>query len=156
MAKKQLKDREFDIDDPNLEEKLHHALRADTLFGDVRDALLDRLRNMKRPWHKMNEDEQRELVAGVESGVRHLIQAVVNIVGSEGRKTMAGTLKSVTVKDGFKATIVFSKTDPERHALIDAEGMPVLLVVAGSEQFMGGDPADIDRDQQDLDLDEAA
>lgn len=42
------------------------------------------------------------------------------------------------------------KHDPNRHALLDSVGKPVLIVVADSSQFMGGDRPRADPQQPDL------
>ena len=36
------------------------VLNTDTLFGDLRDAILDRLKAMPKPWTVMSEQEQRD------------------------------------------------------------------------------------------------
>lgn len=148
-TKLKVRGKEYDLDDA--EQALADTLKKETLFGDVRDALLDRIRNLKKPWQKMTEAEQRELVEGVERGVKHLIQQMTTIIAADGRKTLVGTLDSIAVKGGMKAVIKLSKSDKNRHELVDAEGKEVLVVVADAEPYLGEEsPADIDRDQMDM------
>lgn len=132
-------------------------LAAATLTGDVRDTVLGWIRNMQKPWQKMSESEQQAVVSSVTANANHLVREAVKIVAGEGRKAMIGTLESVTIKDGIKATLKLSKTAPERHDLIDCQGAQVMLVVAEVEPFQGERaPAEIDPDQADLSLEEAA
>lgn len=114
-------------------------LAAETLTGDLRDFILDRLRHEqnKRPWHERSEAEQRDTVHQVETAVRHAVTRAVEIIAAGGLRTIKATIEQVTVKDGIKATLTMSKFDENRHNLIDATGSTVLLVVADPEDFTG-------------------
>lgn len=48
-------------------------LAVDTLRGDLRDAMLDRFKNTKRPWAAMTEKEQTEVANAFDSAARHLV-----------------------------------------------------------------------------------
>ncbi len=113
------------------------ALAIETLTGDVRDFLLDRLRNFKKPWVAMTEDEQYSEINSAKEAADNLVRQTVRIIASEGRRCMTGDLEQITVKDGLKAVIKLSKFDPYRHELVDAQGQAVLIVVADSEPFSG-------------------
>lgn len=128
-------------------------LAAATLTGDLRDFILDRLRHeqSKRPWHERTESEQRATVHDVDAAVRRVVQGVIETIAAGGRKTIKATLESVTVKDGIKAVLLLSKSDEERHKLIDATGDRVLIVVADADEFTGErDPVEIKPDQPEM------
>lgn len=114
-------------------------LASDTLTGDMRDWILDRLRHeqSKQPWHQRSETDQRETVHQVEAQCRDLVSKAVDIMAAHGRRTVKATLEQITVKDGIKAVLTLSKFDPNRHNLIDAQGTTVLIVVADPETFTG-------------------
>lgn len=119
------------------------TLAAETLTGDIRDWFLDRLKAYKKPWEAMTEDQQRAEIMSATEAATNFVREAVKIIASEGRKVMTGTLESVAIKDGIKAVLKFSKTDEQRHELADAQGQAVLLVVAGTEAFVGSrGPAD--------------
>ena len=126
-----------DIDD----EQLHAAtdMAAETLTGDLRDFILDRLRHeqSKAPWHQRSEADQRETVHQVESAVRTAVTTAVNIIAGHGRRTIRATVEQVTFKDGIKAVLSASKFDENRHQLADAAGAAVLIVVADPDEFTG-------------------
>lgn len=113
------------------------TLDTETLFGDLRDAILDRLKAMPKPWTVMSENEQRDLIIGVEMATRHLINSAVTLIAANGHPTIKATLASATVKDGIKAVLQMSMHDPMRHELMDAVGKPVVVVVAEVAQFLG-------------------
>jgi hypothetical protein len=114
-------------------------LATETLTGDVRDFILDRLRHEqdRLPWHERSEAEQRDTVYRVETAVHDIVRRAVEIIGAGGRRTISATLEQVTVKDGISGKIVLSKFDEQRHALMDATGSRILIVVADPEEFTG-------------------
>lgn len=133
-------------------------LAAETLTGDVRDFILDRLHHEldKRPWTERSENEQRRTVSDVEVCARHLVRRAVEVISAKGNRVIKATIESVTVKEGIKAVLTMSKFDEHRHNLIDATGSAILIVVADPEEFTGERaPVTIKPDQPEL-LGEAA
>lgn len=114
-------------------------LAAETLTGDLRDFILDRLKHeqSKQPWHQRSESDQREAVHQVESAVRHAVTEAVEIIAGHGRRTIKATIEQITIKDGYKAVLTASKHDESRHHLADAQGKTVLIVVADPDEFTG-------------------
>ena len=130
-------------------------LAAETLTGDLRDFILDRLRHeqAKKPWNERSEGEQRETIREVERAMRYAAKQAVEIIAARGMKTIRATLEQVTVKEGIKATLMLSKFDAQRHSLIDATGAAVMVVVADVEDFVGEKaPAEIKPDAPELAL----
>lgn len=133
------------IELPADEEKSDDVLNAamdmasETLTGDLRDFILDRLKHeqSKRPWHERSESDQRQTVHEVESAVRRVVTSAVEIIAAHGRRTIKATIEQITIKDGYKAVLSCSKFDPNRHQLSDAQGSAVLIVVADPEEFTG-------------------
>lgn len=110
---------------------------SETLAGDLRDAILDRIKNQDKPWQAMGFDEQAALIDGVEQMAGNLVRNVVRMVALQGRVALTGTLDQVVVKDGLKGVIKMSSEDAGRFDLIDAVGRLVLVVVADPSGFMG-------------------
>lgn len=115
------------------------AVAEETLTGDLRDFILDRLRHEqdKRPWDKRSEAEQRDTVHRVESAVREMVGKAIEVLAAGGRRTIRATLDQVTVKDGIVGKLVMMKSDPLRHQLFDSVGNAVLIVVADPEEYTG-------------------
>lgn len=122
-----------DIDDAAID------LAAETMTGDIRDFILDRLKHeqSKAPWHQRSESDQRETVHQVESAVRATVSKAVEIMAGHGRRTIKATIEQITIKDGYKAVLTMSKFDTNRHHLADATGQTVLIVVADPDEFTG-------------------
>lgn len=124
---------------------------TDTLRGDLRDAVLDRLRAMPKPWTVMSEQEQREMIEGVERVSRHLVTQAVQLIASNGHPHMQAVLERMVAKDGLQITLKASRHDPLRHDVFDALGGPAMIVLASSEQYLGErGPAKPDPDQPPL------
>jgi len=126
-------------------------LAADTLVGDLRDAMLGRIRAMKKPWEQMNESEQRDTVEQFTNASKHLTQRAVELIAKNGRNTINATLESFTVKDGVKCVIKAPTTEEAILQLTHAQGHPILLVASASAQYEGERaPVALDPDQGDL------
>lgn len=120
-------------------ENTSDRIARETMTGDLRDCLLDFLKHDKNPlpWNLQGESQQRETISKVTSAVEHAVERAVRIIAADGRCTMVGILTKIAIKDNYKAEVVFSASDPLRHALADAQGQDVLLVVAGEEPYFG-------------------
>ena len=114
-------------------------IARETMTGDLRDCLLDFLKHDKNPlpWNLQGESQQRETIEKATKAVEHAVERAVRIIAADGRRVMLGTLTKVMIKDGYKAEIVLSASDPLRHELCDAQGQDVLLVVAGEQPYFG-------------------
>jgi len=132
-------------------------LAAETLRGDLRDAMLDRFRNTKRPWAAMTETEQREVADQFDAAARHLVQEATRIIAAGGRQTIVATVDSITVKDGIKVVAKVPMTEESLLQLGLAQGHAILIVAASSDQYSGeSNPPEIDPDQQDFERADAA
>lgn len=130
-------------------EALQFVGGTETLMGDLRDAILDRLKAMPKPWTTLSEADQREMIQGIEMVARTLVRSAVRLVAANGRPTLEGVLSQCTVKDGIKATVILSRHDPLRESLLNAVNEQILIVVADAEAYMGEKaPANPDPDQR--------
>lgn len=113
------------------------ALVAETLSGDVRDFLVDRIKNLPKVWAEMTQEEQRDIIYDAVEASNHLVRQAVALIAKDGRPTITAQCESVTVKDGIKAVLTLSKHDELRHALTDSQGQSVLIVVVDAENYIG-------------------
>jgi hypothetical protein len=127
-----------------------NAVAAATLLGTLVTVCIDEIKAARDVWPKLSEDDQCHIIKRVTSQVGDAVRDAVRVIASEGRDVIAAELEQITAKDGIKAVCTLVKHDPNRHALLDAVGRTVLLVVAGADPFMGGDIPKADPDQQEL------
>lgn len=126
-------------------------LDTENLMGDVRDALLDRIKTIPHSWKIMKQEEQADMIDGCERIARNLVTEAVRMIAANGRTVIPALLEQCTIKDGVKAVLTMSQHDPHRHELTDAVGKPVLVVVADASQYMGGgDQPKPEPDQSDI------
>lgn len=128
-------------------------LSAETLLGDVRDAILDNFRAQHKPWKQMTEVEQRDFNQRINNVAGDLVRRSVEIIAGHGRKTIAATLEQITVKEGFKLVLTVPQYEENRHEMVDHTGSKVLLVIADVKDFSGqkADPI-TEPNQTELDL----
>lgn len=112
-------------------------IEASTLLGDVRDALLDRLRAMPKPYTVMSAAEQQELIEGCTRVAANLITEATRLIAANGFPVIPGKLRKFTVKDEIAAQVDISRHDPARLVVMDSVGRSVLLVIAEPDMFMG-------------------
>lgn len=114
-------------------------IARETLTGDIRDVILTDMKDRKTslPWSMRKQAEQEEVIAQVTKFAEGIVSRVVKIVAAGGRKTIQAHLKKVTVQDEIPAVLELSKSDQQRHQLIDATGASVLVVVADHEIYQG-------------------
>lgn len=121
------------------------------LKGDYCRAVCDWFRNAPKTWAEMSEDEQKEFIARLSEHTENLIGQAIRAIARQGRTVITAQLDQVTIKDGIKGVVSMSKSAEDRHALFDAQGQSVLLVVAGSaDDYAGGDMPQPDPDQPDM------
>ena len=114
------------------------AIAAETMTGDLMQCLIDELKGAPKVWQEMPEHQQQDVIYRAQERVQAVIKEAVQIIASANRPTIVATVESVTVKDGIKAVVTLPKSDAQRHELIDAAGMAVLLIVGGASGYYGG------------------
>lgn len=137
----------------DVEKRVELVMSSDTLMGDIRDAILDRLKAMPKPWTVMSENEQRDMIYGVESAAENLIRKASLLIAANGYPTIQGQVESSTIKDDIKTVVRVSKSHQDRLSLLDASGHSCLIVIADVAQFMGERaPATPDPEEPELDI----
>lgn len=130
------------------------ALAARTLRGDLRDRLLEFVRRQKQPWSLLNEEQQTGVVGEVTRIAGALVDGAVAIVASRDFPAIVAKVRDCKAAEkGIEAKLVLASHDPFRHALMDAVGSPVQIVLADPAVFYGARGlAAIDPDEPELPL----
>jgi hypothetical protein len=137
----------------DVEKRVELVMSSDTLMGDIRDVILDRLKAMPKPWTVMSENEQRDLIYGVESAAENLIRRAALLIAANGYPIIEGRVEQSALKDDIKTVVRVSKHHPDRLSLLDAAGHSCIIVIADVAQFMGERaPAEPDPEQPELDI----
>ena len=122
---------------------------AETLTGDIRDFLVDRLRNFPKVWAQMTEDEQENEIEAATKVADNLVSRAVKIIASAGRKTVDARLEKITISKNceLKITTNICNVEDLTPCLNDA----ILLVTSGVDEFTGERaPCKADPDEPEL------
>lgn len=112
-------------------------LAKETLTGDIAAFLVDRLRQLPKPWQQMSEKEQDEQIDRAKDAARNLVAETVKIVSSGGRRTVQAELGKITVDKGIKAEIKVNTAYADE--LIAVQGKAILIVTNSDDEFTGGE-----------------
>lgn len=127
------------------------TLASDTLVGDLRDAMLGRIRSMKKPWEQMSESEQRDCVEQFTNAAKHLTTRAVKLIAANGRQTITAQVEKVEIKDGLKTVLKCAKQEEIMLMLGNAQGHTVLIIAADAAEYEGErEPVKIEPDQRDF------
>jgi hypothetical protein len=110
------------------------------LEGQIRNFLLDRIKNNWKPWQQMTVDEQQQLVNAVEQQARDTIRGTVRAVNNYEWAHCTVVLGQVTLKGGDKgieAKITCSNVDENRNFLGEHVDKHVLILSTDAETFFG-------------------
>jgi hypothetical protein len=129
-------------------------MTAETVGRNLLQALVQEIKLLPTVWSKIDQSKQNEVIAHLRNRVETNVKMAVHLISAEGRTAVAGDLDQITIKDGVKAVIKFSASAAALHALYEASGKSVLVVVANPAQHTGGmDAIQGDSDQHAMDLD---
>jgi hypothetical protein len=76
------------------------VLAADTMFGDLRDLVLDTFKHEHNPlpWHMRKQDEQKATIDRVSASIRYAVSRAVEMIAADGRRTLPGKLIKIVRK----------------------------------------------------------
>jgi hypothetical protein len=136
-------------DEPNAEPITE--LAADTLRGDLRDAMLSWFKSTPKAWSQMGEREQSDIADAADRCARQLVKQTCQIIAASERPCIVAQLVEYKEKDGVEAKLKLPSKGEVVAALHEACGREVLIVTSGEEEFQGeAAPAEIEKDQPEL------
>jgi len=123
------------------------------LVHDLVEAALFEFRNVRAPFHSLNEVQQQEVIDRVTEAAQKSVYNAISIISSRNVDTIPVTIVDAKFKaKAITVTAAIDAQDPNRHGLIDVAGRLCLLVLAPNDYAEGLDFIQPDRDQPDLPL----
>jgi len=113
-------------------------MTATTVGRDLLSALIQELKLLPEPWHKLSQAKQDDIIDRLRDRVENNVKMAVHLIASEGRTVVQGDLDQVTIKDGAKVVIKIGRGAESLHDLYDSQGKAVLIVVADSQTHTAG------------------
>lgn len=123
------------------------------LVHDLVQAALFEFRNVRAPFHSLNEGQQQEVIDRVTEAAEKSVYNAISIISSRNVDTIPVTIVDAKFKaKAITVTAAIDAQDPNRHGLIDVAGRLCLLVLAPNDYAEGLDGIKAERDQPDLPL----
>jgi hypothetical protein len=121
------------------EDRYIELIAVQTMAGDVRDFILDRMKHdhSPLPWNMRNEEEQRRYIDQTTLAANNVVRRIVQLVATQDRPFIGAHIKKAEMKDVIAVELHVGLTHPLRHELLDSVGHEVLIVLSGVEEFMG-------------------
>lgn len=131
------------------------AFEAETLSGDIRDALLSHVRSMRVPWAMLNEEEQRYKIDAISSAAADLVRQTVALLSSRHFPAVVVTTGAWKVDKGIEIKLgAASSTDNIAKLAEHGNGAALLILAEASDYFGERQPAKPDKNQRRLPLDD--
>ncbi|WGM47689.1 hypothetical protein KOAAANKH_02571 [Brevundimonas sp. NIBR10] len=118
-------------------------IETDTLVGDVKDLILQEMRDAKdhRPWTERNEDDQDAMIDRADRFATSLVAKVVREIAIMGRPSVTVQIKEWKVGDALK--IATEAIASEGNAMALLHGGKIAHLVFGDIAEFKGERAEI-------------
>jgi hypothetical protein len=115
-------------------EKSARDIARELLLGEVMAAATRQLRALEKPWLRLQEAQQKNVLKDVQHDVQAAIKRAVEIIATDDRTRFAAQVESVTFKDGVKAVLTMANTQAS-HELADVQGGRVFVVIEDPTRY---------------------
>lgn len=113
------------------------ALSADTMGHDFLAALLAELRQMPDHWARINAERQQEIIDRLKDKIRLGTEKAVTLFMHGEFPAVPAELKAVAIGSNITATLTVQRDALYRHALTDAQGEKVLVIITSADRWTG-------------------
>ena len=111
------------------------SITSETMGHDFLAALLAELRQMPDHWARLNEKNQQAIIDRLKEKIRVGIESAVNIFMRGEFPAVQADLKAISWQSGITATLSVQRDALYRHALCDAQGAKVLVIIADAARW---------------------
>lgn len=111
------------------------AISAATMGHDLVAALLSELRGMPEHWAKLNSDMQQKIIERLKEKTAKAVDTAIVLLMRSEFQAVPAKLEYVNRKDGIRAGLTVNADAVCRHALFDASGSQVLVVIADPKRW---------------------
>jgi hypothetical protein len=118
-------------------DKTPRELAREFMLGEVMAAAMKQLRSLDKPWLRLPEQKQKDVIDEVRDQVAYAIRQAVEIIATDDRTRFVAAVESVTFKDGVKAVMTMANTQAS-HELADTAGGRVYIVIEDPNRYTQG------------------
>lgn len=134
-----------------------YEMEADTLSGDIRDALLTHVRSMEVGWRFLNESQQRDKIHAMTAAATNLVRQALNVIAATEHPHVIVEVGAIKIDKGVEIKLGCAGTVDNITKLAEHSKHAAVLTLVSPEQFFGEKAeAKPDPDQPELPVDEAA
>ncbi|MEY4416724.1 MAG: hypothetical protein RIQ53_4017 [Pseudomonadota bacterium] len=124
------------IAEPTVEADTESCANA-FLLGNLMDAALKHFKPLAVPWGQLKEAEQARIKKRLSEDMTAAVKAVITAIASNQRVTFRAEVAQVQFKGGSEIVAQMKlMNSPEAHALADAAGGYVTVVIEDSEELL--------------------
>jgi hypothetical protein len=116
-------------------EKSARDIAREFLLGELIAAATKQLRALDKPWLRLPENQQRNVLKEVQADAERAIAQAVEIIATDDRTRFVAQVESVTFKDGVKAVLTMPNTQAS-HELADTAGGRVYVVIEDPSRYL--------------------
>lgn len=111
------------------------AMTAATMGRDLVAALLEEVRGMPDHWAKIDSTRQQKIIENLKDKTRRAIDQALTLMMRSEFQAVPAKLEFVNRKEGIRAGLTVKGDAVCRHALFDASGTQVLVIIADPKQW---------------------
>lgn len=115
-------------------EKSARDLAREFMLGEIMAAAMKQLRSIDKPWLRLSEQKQKDVIDEVRDDVAFAVRNAVEIIATDDRTRFVASVESVTFKDGVKAVMTMANTEAS-HELADTAGGRVYIVIEDPTRY---------------------
>lgn len=112
------------------------AMTAATMGHDIVATLLNELRKMPGHWPTLNAEYQQRTVEEFKQKISEMVRKSIGFMLTSEFAAVPAKLENLNRGKSIKASLTVSNTAMFRHALFDAQGSNVLVVIADPAQWL--------------------
>jgi hypothetical protein len=111
---------------------------AETMRGDIRDAVLTEFKQMAKPWQAMTEDEQQRVINRAVDIADDLVRKAVDLIAARGLPALPITVGKITVESSeCKGTFECFADDEALLRIRHLQGSRAMFVLASPDAYQG-------------------
>lgn len=114
------------------------AAAINSAGANMLSALIKQLEQLQKPWQQTPEREQEKVIFHLRESVEAAARQLVKAIAGGNHPSIPASVESVTFKDGVKVSLKLAKGTESLHALVDAQGSVVQIVLASVDQYIDG------------------
>lgn len=122
------------------------------LGKDLLSFIIQELKAAPKPWEKMSENEQQDVIFRATKRIKDAVRQAVTIIAAKDRPSMEAHVKKVVFSDGgVEGVVVLSKKQGGRHDFADSQGENITIVITNPSEYTESmTEVEADKDQKEI------